>query len=108
MSFINTADPTNVILLLTATVLLIYLGRETKRSTIMQITLIVHLMILVVHSIMFYQADETTRLIANSLTTDFGFVAISFFGYLWVDNIEAKDKKKKIINDSLDWLWKKV
>ena len=38
----NTADPINIILILAATLLLVYLGKETKKSIIPQIVLFVH------------------------------------------------------------------
>ena len=39
---------------------------------------------------------------------DFVFILITFFSYLWVDDIEAKVKGTKSIDNSLDWFWKKV
>ena len=39
---------------------------------------------------------------------DFVFIAITFFAYLWVDDIEVKVNGKKSIDNSLEWLWKKV
>ncbi len=35
-------------------------------------------------------------------------IFISFFGYLWVDDIACKFYKKKNIDNSLDWFWNKV
>ena len=75
----------------------------------MQITLIVYLVILVIHAIMLANNDaQYLTAITQSLTIDFGFISISYFAYLWVDEIEAKEKKKKTINSGLDWFWKKV
>ena len=39
---------------------------------------------------------------------DFVFVLITFFSYLWVDDIEARAIGKRSIDNSLDWFWKKV
>ena len=35
-------------------------------------------------------------------------ILLSFVSYLWIDDIEAKEKKKKSIDDSLSWFWTKV
>ena len=43
-----------------------------------------------------------------TMVLDLIFVLLSFIGYLWVDDIEAKVKKKKSIDNSLDWFWNKV
>ena len=50
MFIFNTADPLNVVLLLTATILLIFLGKETKNSVIPQVILIVYLVLLVIQA----------------------------------------------------------
>ena len=55
--------------------------------------------------------DITKEIRATYIYTivfDLIFVLISFISYLWIDDIEAKLKKKKSIDDSLDWFWKKV
>ena len=46
--------------------------------------------------------------IARSIAVDFGFIFLSFVSYLWVDDLEAKSKGKKSIDNSLDWFWKKI
>lgn len=51
-----------------------------------------------------YLAANLSRCIA----IDFVFILISFFAYLWVDDIETKKLGKKSIDNSLDWFWKKV
>ena len=112
MFILNTADPFNLILLLTATILLIFLGKETKRSVIPQIVLLAYLVVLVMHAVQLSTLNpenfDLVKVISQSLAVDFGLIAISFFAYLWVDDIEAKVKKKKSIDNSLDWFWKKV
>ena len=35
-------------------------------------------------------------------------ILLSYISYLWVDDIEAKEKNKKSIDNSLDWFWKKI
>ena len=112
MTILNTADPFNLILLLIATILLIFLGKETKRSFIPQIVLLTYLIILIIHAVQLANTNaehlEYISIISKSLAVDFGLIAISFFAYLWIDDIEARVKKKKSIDNSLDWFWKKV
>ena len=45
---------------------------------------------------------------ATCIAIDLVFVFISFISYLWMDDIEAKERKQKVIDSSLDWFWKKV
>ena len=109
----NTADPINTILILAATILLIYLGKETKRSIIPQIVLFVHLALIVIHAVQFVTlsgtaTQEVIRVLTSSMAVDFGLIVVSFLAYLWVDDIEAKVKKSKVVSNSLDWFWKQV
>lgn len=109
----NTADPINAILLLAAILLLMYLGKETKRSLIPQIVLFVTLAIIIMHAIQFVTmsgtaSSEIIQALSYSLAVDFGLVFVSFLAYLWVDEIEAKVKQKRVINSGLDWFWKQV
>lgn len=109
----NTADPINIILILAATLLLVYLGKETKKSIIPQIVLFVHLLIIIMHAIQFVTmsgtaTQEVIKVLTSSLVVDFGLVMVSFLSYLWVDDIESKIKNTKVVSNSLDWFWKKV
>jgi hypothetical protein len=51
---------------------------------------------------------EYSSVISGCIAIDFVFILVSFFAYLWVDDIEAKDTNKKNIDPSLDWFWKKI
>ena len=109
----NTSDPINVVLILAATVLLVYLGKETKKSRIPLITLIVFLALILTHALQFVTmagsaAPEIVRVLSTSIAVDFGLVMIAFLGYLWVDDIEAKVKQTKVVSNSLEWFWKKI
>lgn len=109
----NTADPINTILILAATLLLIYLGKETKNSKIPLGVLVVYLGLIIIHAVQFVilskvETPEIIRVLSLSLAVDFGLIMITFLAYLWVDDIEAKVKNTKVINNSLDWFWKKV
>ena len=113
MFIFDVTSPMTLVLLLVATVLLIFLGRETKRSFIPVLSLAFFLVLLVVHCIQLtnipelnYEAYRTTLL--GCLTIDLIMIFITFFSYLWVDDISSKFYKKKSIDNSLDWFWKQV
>lgn len=109
----NTADPVNVILILAATLLLVFLGKETKNSKITLGVLCVHLVLITIHAVQFVTmsgtaTQEVIKVLSSSLAVDFGLVMVGFLSYLWVDEIESKVKKTKSVDNSLDWFWKKV
>lgn len=74
--------------------------------------LFVYLIILIVHVAQIATLSEEFRYMITTLSRciaiDFVFILITFFSYLWVDDIEAKVSGKKSIDNSLDWFWKKV
>lgn len=112
MFIINLTNPITLFLVLVATILLIFLGQEMKKSYITIIPLITHLGLLIMHTIQILTLSEEfsylSTVITRSIAIDFVFVLISFFAYLWVDDIEAKATNKKSIDNSLDWFWKKA
>ena len=53
--------------------------------------------------------DEALKsILTKSITFDAIMIFLSYVAYLWVDDIEAKEKNKKSIDNSLEWFWKKV
>lgn len=112
MATINISEPINLLLILLATVLLIFLGKEIKKSLIPQVMLFVYLILLVLHVIQLMGmgiADaEIISTLYKCILFDFLFILMTFISYLWVDELESKFKKKKSIDNSLDWFWKKV
>ena len=63
------------------------------------------------HGIHLFTSKEYQDLIpvlSRCLVVDFLFVGISFFGYLWVDDIEAKEKGIKSVDDSMEWFWRNI
>ena len=102
----------NLLLMLAATILLIFLAQELKKSYIAGIVLFAYLIILIMHVAQLVTLPDQYRDMLSVLTRcvaiDFVFVFISFFAYLWVDDIEAKKMEKKSLDNSLDWLWKNV
>lgn len=112
MFIFDIANPLTLILMLAMTVLLIFLAQEIKKSSVAAIMLFAYLIILVVHVAQIATLPEEFRYMLTTLSrciaVDFVFILITFFSYLWVDDIEAKVKGKKSIDNSLDWFWKKV
>ncbi len=112
LPIINFTQPMSVLVALVLFVLIVWLGKETKKSFIPCIMLLVFLTLLVSHAIELYAMDSSMQgMISNiaiTIAIDFVFILLSFFSYLWIDDIEAKATKKKSIDNSLDWFWKKV
>lgn len=112
MATINIAEPINLLLILIATALLIFLGKEIKKSRIPQVMLFIYLALLVLHVIQLMGMGPADEEMINTLYRcilfDFLFILMSFISYLWVDDLETRAKKKKSIDNSLDWFWKKV
>lgn len=112
MFVFDISNPLTLVLMLAATVLIIFLAQEIKKSYVSAITLFAYLIILIVHVAQMATLPEEYRYLTTTLSRciaiDFVFILISFFSYLWVDDIETKVKGKKSIDSSLDWFWKKV
>ena len=112
MFIFDISNPLTLILMLAVTVLLIFLAQEVKKSYVAAIMLFVYLIILIVHVAQIATLSEEFRYMITTLSRciaiDFVFILITFFSYLWVDDIEAKVSGKKSIDNSLDWFWKKV
>ena len=59
--------------------------------------------ILIVYKLILFNIEH-----CFTITKIFIFVFLSFISYLWIDDIEAKERKVKSIDNSLEWFWKKV
>ena len=106
-------DLTNPLVLFAAILLyafLFILGKEFKKSSLPAISLVLFLIILGIYAIQLVMADsvETTKLIMTCVGYNAILVFLSYISYLWIDDIEAKAKNKKSIDNSLDWFWNKV
>ena len=112
MFVFDITNPITLVLMVAATVLLIFLSQEIKRSAVAGIVLFAYLAILVVHVAQLTTLSEEFRYLTETLSrciaVDFAFLLVSFFAYLWADDVEAKANNKKSINNSLDWFWKKI
>ena len=112
MFIFDISNPLTLLLMLAATVLIIFLSQEIKKSMLSAVILFIYLVLLIVHAAQLATLPEEYRYFLESLSRciviDFIFIFISFFSYLWVDDIETKATGKKSLDDSLDWFWKKV
>lgn len=111
MPMINFTNPLTLLLATLIFVLVLILSKETKKSVITAIMLFVFVGLLIFHVAMFISGSITQEYVPDAIFTmvfDLIFVLISFVSYLWVDDIEAKVKKKKSIDNSLDWFWGKI
>lgn len=112
MIIINISDYISLMLLVIFTGLMVYLGRETKKSIIPGTMLIAYLILLVVYAteLVINKGEdlEIAKILNNCILVNLVLVFISFFGYLWADDIEAKAKNKKSVSNDLDWLWRNI
>lgn len=112
MPVIDLTQPLTVVLCLAGIICAIFLGHEIKRSVAPAIALVLTLALLIIHTVQlfafgdFYASQKVA--LSTSMLYDFGFVIVTYLGYLWVDDIEAKHRNKKSIDNSLDWFWSKI
>lgn len=112
MIILNLTNPLTLLLVVLATALLIFLGQEVKRSSVAIIPLICFLVSLIVHIIQVSTLTEEYAFLASTLykciAIDFLFILVTFFSYLWVDDLEAKKNNIRSIDNSLDWFWREI
>lgn len=110
MFMINTTDPIVTLLLLAATVLLIFLGKEIKKPVAPAIALVAFLALLVMHTVQLGIAGYAEYAITLRYCVIFELlmVLMTFFAYLWIDDISSKFYNKKSLDNSLDWFWKQI
>lgn len=109
-------DLTNIFTLLLvtiATVLLIYLSQELKKSLVAAIPLFAFVLDLIIHTVQMLTLKSEYSYLYSTLTinmaVDFAFLLVTFLAYLWADDVEAKAQNKKTINSKgIDWLFKQV
>lgn len=110
MYIVDLSQPYTIIGALMITLLFIIIGKEFKKSFMPAIPLFLFLILLVIHTL---QSTVLTDLAYKSIVTvsmgvDACMIFLAYISYLWVDDIETREKHKKSIDNSLDWFWKKV
>ena len=112
MYIFNISDPLTLVLLLIATILLIFLSQEVKKSYVTAIPLFAYLALIIIHISQLVTLDPQFSYLSTTLFyclgLDFVFIFLTFIGYLWVDDIEAKETGKKSISNGLDWFWREI
>ena len=90
--------------------LFIILGREYRRSILPAIGLGIFLAILLTHTFQLTVLQDLSlkSIVTRSMTVDCLMILLLYISYLWIDDMEAKEKNKKSIDNSLDWFWKKI
>ena len=109
MPMINFTQPLALFIALMLFVLVLWFSHQSKKSVIAGIMLFIYISVLILHTLELTMGTLTQEGIyaaVQSIIYDLVFVFLSFISYLWIDDIEAKVKKKKIIDNSLDWFWK--
>ena len=112
MFLVNLTNLLTLSLVLAFILLLIFLGKELKKSYITAIPLAVSLGLLIMHVIQLMTLplefmDMSPTLIWCSVI-DLALIFVTLISYLWVDDIEAKKMNKKSIDNSLEWFWKEI
>lgn len=112
MFIFNIANPITLILMLAITLILIFLGKETKKGYITSISLFVYLALLIWHVVQMMTLTPELMAFKSTLSSclaiDFAMILLSFLSYLWVDELESRIGKKKSIDSGMDWFWGKV
>ena len=112
MPIINFSQPFSIFVGVVLFVLVLYLAKTNKKAWVTGTMLFTFVALLICHTVEFVlisqQSQEVYKAIITSASVDLLFIFLSFISYLWVDDIEAKDGKRKSIDNSLDWFWNKV
>lgn len=115
MPIINFMNPITLLIGIILFVLVSYLGKKMNKSWIVAIMLFTFIVLLICYAVQFLTLSSDTpelAVIQMALIQTSGitlvFILISFFMYLWIDDIEAKMGKRKSIDNSMDWFWKNV
>lgn len=112
MFIFDLTNPLTLLLVVLATSLLIFLGQEIKKSSIAMIPLVCFLALLIIHVVQVSTLEDEFIYLASTIykciAIDFLFILVTFFSYLWVDDLEARKNNIKSIDNSLDWFWKEI
>ena len=103
MPIINFTNPITLLIGVILFVLVSYLGKKTNKSWIVAIMLFVFIALLIYYAVYFLTLNQNIPELAAiqmALIQTSGitlvFILISFFMYLWIDDIESKMGKRKI------------
>ena len=110
MYIVNLSGSNTIILSLMLTLLFILLGKEFKKSLLPTVPLFLFLILLLIHALQLTVLTEAIyrSIVIRSMCVEACMIFLSYISYLWVDDIETREKHRKSIDNSLDWFWKKV
>ena len=112
MPVIDLTQPLNTFLCIAVMIGLIFLGHELKNAIPTAIALGLSVLLIVIHAVQLYVFTDTyiayASVLSSSLIYDFAMILVSYLSYLWIDDVEAKYKNKKSLDNSLEWFWKKI
>lgn len=112
MPVVDLTQPLVSLLCVASIICAIFLGHEIKRAIVPAVALILCIALLLVHTFQLFVFGanyvEYQNILSVSMIYDFGFILITYLAYLWIDDIEAKYRNKKSIDNSLEWFWTKV
>lgn len=112
MFMFDLTNPLTLLLVVLATSLMIFLGQEIKKSSVAIIPLLLFLILLIIHVVQVSSLGTEWAYIAGTLykciAIDLLFILVTFFSYLWVDDLEARKNNIRSIDNSLDWFWKEI
>lgn len=113
MFIVDISDPITLLLLTLGTVLLIFLGKELKKSYIPGLTLFGYLALVVFHVAQIVTLGESYyaqyhSVLLRCISIDCVMIFVAFFAYLWIDDISCRVHKRKSVDNSLDVFWRNV
>lgn len=110
MPILDLTDPLALLAAVLIYAFFMILGKEFKKSALPAISLFLFLATLSIYGVQFLlvTAAVDKALIISSIGYNAVLIFLSYISYLWVDDIEAKEKQIKSIDNSLDWFWNKV
>ena len=110
MYILNLSNGYTILGALMVTLLFIIWGKELKKSLITAVGLMLFLASLLIHAVQLTMLVDTVyrSIVSISMSVEAIMIFLLYISYLWVDDIEAKAKNKKSIDNSLDWFWKKI
>lgn len=110
MLIIDLRNPLILLFALMIYAVLMILGKEYKKSSLPGFSLVLFLITLAIYGVQLFMSnsEETSKILATCIGYNTVLVFLSFISYLWLDDMEAKAKNKKSIDNSLDWFWNKV
>lgn len=105
MEFFNTSNPLVILVYTIIISALIYVSRKTEKPYLPIVMMVYTIILLIIHSTMKTGTDALSKTKYVSIAFDLIFLFLSFISYLWIDDINAKNKNLKSYDNSLSWFW---